>query len=216
MNKTRIVCYGDSNTWGYDASTGLRFPDDVRWTQLLAERLGLSYQICEEGLSGRTSVFEDPLFEGLNGLASLTPILGSHNPIDLLVVMLGTNDCKQRFAATAQNIADGVRRLVQKAQILPVWRNQPQVLIVAPILIGEAISTVPRISEGMGAVCAEKSWQLPRLLEATAAECSCHYLDANAVVTANTVDYMHFDLASNQRFCDLLADWIAQSGNDWT
>lgn len=212
MDKKRIVCYGDSNTWGYNAETGLRFPDDVRWTQLLADKLGPAYQICEEGLSGRTSVFEDPLFEGLNGLTSLTPILGSHNPIDLLVVMLGTNDCKQRFAATAQNIADGIRRLVQKAQSLAVWRSQPQVLIVAPILIGQDIYTVPRISEGMGAGCAEKSWQLPQLLAATAVECNCHFLDANAVVTANTVDFMHFDLESNQRFCELLADWMKKSG----
>ncbi len=206
MNKKRIVCYGDSNTWGYNAETGLRFPDDIRWTQRLAERLGPDYQICEEGLSGRTSVFTDPLFEGLSGLAHLAPILGSHNPTDLLIVMLGTNDCKQRFNATGQNIADGIRRLVQKAQSLAVWRNVPQVLIVAPILIGQEIYTVPRINEDMGAGCAEKSWQLPALLQATATECNCAYLDANAVVTANTVDYMHFDRASCSRFSDYLAD----------
>lgn len=211
MEKTRIVCYGDSNTWGYNAETGLRYPDDVRWTQLLAERLGSMFQICEEGLSGRTSVFDDPLYEGLNGLTPLVPILGSHNPIDLLIVMLGTNDCKQRFNATAQNIADGIRRLIQKAQSQAVWRRQPRILLVAPILIGREIYTVPRINEGMGADCAEKSWQLPDLLQATAVECNCHFLDANAVVTANSVDFMHFDEASNKRFSNYLADWIERS-----
>lgn len=212
MEKKRIVCYGDSNTWGYNAHTGLRFPDDIRWTQRLTDRLGPSFQVCEEGLSGRTSVFDDPLYEGLNGLTHLPPILGSHNPIDLLIIMLGTNDCKQRFSATGQNIADGVRRLVQKAQSLAVWRSKPRVLVVAPILIGQEIYSVPRINEGMGAGCAEKSWQLPALLKATALECQCDYLDANAVVTANTVDYMHFDAESNARFCDYLADWIDQAG----
>lgn len=211
MEKTRIVCYGDSNTWGYNAETGLRYPDDVRWTQLLAERLGSMFQICEEGLSGRTSVFDDPLYEGLNGLTPLVPILGSHNPIDLLIVMLGTNDCKQRFNATAQNIADGIRRLIQKAQSQAVWRRQPRILLVAPIQIGREIYTVPRINEGMGADCAEKSWQLPDLLQATAVECNCHFLDANAVVTANSVDFMHFDEASNKRFSNYLADWIERS-----
>lgn len=215
MNKRRIVCYGDSNTWGYNAETGLRYPDDIRWTQRLAERLGPAWQICEEGLSGRTSVFEDPLFEGLDGLAHLMPILGSHNPIDLLIVMLGTNDCKQRFNATSQNIADGVRRLVQKAQSLAVWRSVPQVLIVAPILIGKDIYSVPRINEGMGIGCAEKSWRLPALLQATATECACHYLDANAVVTANTIDHMHFDAESNIRFSDCLAGWIEQTELSW-
>ena len=115
----------------------------------------------------------------------------------------------------ARTSPDGVRRLVQKAQSLAVWRSVPQVLIVAPILIGKDIYSVPRINEGMGLGCAEKSWRLPTLLQATATECACHYLDANAVVTANTIDHMHFDAESNLRFSDCLAGWIEQTELSW-
>ena len=69
MNKTRIVCYGDSNTWGYCAATGNRYDDDQRWVPMLQQLLGDQYSVLEEGLSGRTTVFDDPLFPALNGLA---------------------------------------------------------------------------------------------------------------------------------------------------
>lgn len=124
--RKRIVCYGDSNTWGYDAVTDGRFPEEVRWTGKLQELLGEEYCIIEEGLCGRTTVFEDPLNEGLNGLTYLYPCLMSHGPLDLLVIMLGTNDSKERFSATPKNIADGMKRLVkkQKKQKMPGGTNR--------------------------------------------------------------------------------------------
>ena len=94
--KKRIVCYGDSNTWGYDAITDGRFPDEVRWTGKLQEKLGAEYTVIEEGLCGRTAVFEDPLNEGLNGLPYLYPCLMSHGPIDYLVIMF-VCFCSGRF-----------------------------------------------------------------------------------------------------------------------
>ena len=100
----RILCFGDSNTWGYDAYSGGRFARDVRWTGVLQNTLAKDYHIIEEGLCGRTTVFDDPLNEGLNGFRYLLPCLQSHLPIDMLIIMLGTNDCKERFAATAKNI----------------------------------------------------------------------------------------------------------------
>ena len=135
MNRKHIVCYGDSNTWGYCAATGGRYADDARWTRLLQEQLGEGWLVAEEGVCGRTTVFEDPLTEGLCGFAHLAPALYANSPLDLLVVMLGTNDCKQRYSATAQNIADGLARLVTRAKQLPVWAGEPKVLIVAPIMI---------------------------------------------------------------------------------
>ena len=114
MNRKHILCFGDSNTWGYDAATGGRFDDDTRWTMQLSKRLGEKYYVIEEGLSGRTACFEDPLNEGFSGLSVLVPILQSHAPLDLLVIMLGTNDCKQRFAATPVNIKEALTRLARR------------------------------------------------------------------------------------------------------
>lgn len=93
-----ILCYGDSNTWGYDAEMKFRFPVDVRWTGVLACELGLGYHVIEEGLNARTTVWDDPFEEGKNGKNTIAPILASHCPLDLVIIMLGTNDMKNRFS----------------------------------------------------------------------------------------------------------------------
>ena len=91
-----IVCFGDSNTHGYCADPadcadgGDRFNEQERWTCLLQEKLGPDYRVLEEGLSGRTTVFDDPIHEGLRGLDDIFSCLMSHEPVDLLIIMLGT------------------------------------------------------------------------------------------------------------------------------
>lgn len=208
MNKKRIVCYGDSNTWGYCAATGCRYDDDARWTYHLQQLLGDDYSVVEEGLSGRTTVFDDPLFPALNGLAHLPAIALSHAPMDLLVVMLGTNDCKERFSVNGQNIADGLRRLVQEAKKMDIWRDTPRVLIVAPMIIAPGVYHVPRIGQEMGAQCVEKSRQLPSLMKETARETRSWYLDCNPYVHPGEADWMHFDAESNLTFAQAMAEMV--------
>ena len=135
MKKT-IVAFGDSNTHGYCSETGGRFSGKERWTCLLERHLGSDYRVMEEGLSGRTTVLEDPLFEGLNGLSSIFQCLMTHEPVDLLIIMLGTNDTKARFSCNAENIAKGLERLANKAiYIKDAWRNGPNIFLVAPVPI---------------------------------------------------------------------------------
>lgn len=210
MNKKHVLCYGDSNTWGFHAKTGGRYDDQTRWTRQLADLLKEDYLIDESGLNGRTTVFEDPLHEGLNGLTHLLPAMSAHAPLDLLVIMLGTNDTKERFAATGRNIMDGMRRLVMKAKTLDLWNGAPRILIVAPIIIDERIYGETIIAEGMGAGCAEKSRLLPALFEELAQELGCEFMDCNPHVTPAEGDYMHFDLESNTRFARAMAEKIKQ------
>lgn len=162
--KKRVLCYGDSNTWGFNAMNenvyGQRFPEEVRWTGRLQTLLGANWTVIEEGLCGRTTVFEDPLREGLNGLQYLGPCLATHNPIDYLILMLGTNDCKARFSALPKNIADGLGRLIVKAKQACVWRDQPQILVIAPPPIRKENDT-SEIGRDMG-VCSEKSAMLSK------------------------------------------------------
>lgn len=89
----QILCFGDSNTWGLIPKTGERFPWGIRWTSILSEKLGQDkYHVVEEGLCGRTTVFDDPLRDGRCGVKVLPTLLESHEPIDLSIIMLGTND----------------------------------------------------------------------------------------------------------------------------
>lgn len=196
--KKRILCLGDSNTWGYDAETNGRFPDDVRWTGRLSERLGDSYTVIEEGLSGRTTVFEDPLNEGMSALHYLYPCLMSHAPLDYVIIMLGTNDCKERFSATAKNIADGMKRLVQKAKVIPCWRTESKILIVAPAPIDIRCEQSPVAGE-MG-ICSKKSEGLAEEYQKCAEENQCDFLDAAPFCMMNQIDFMHLDAQSHDRF----------------
>ena len=118
--KKHIVCLGDSNTHGYCADPmdcadgGDRFNENERWPRVLEKLLGEDYLVLEEGLSGRTTVFPDPLHEGMPALDVAYPILMSHEPVDLLIIMLGTNDTKDRLGMNAACIALGLGRLVDK------------------------------------------------------------------------------------------------------
>ena len=130
--KKHIVCFGDSNTHGYCADPndcadgGNRFNEDERWTCLLQKALGDEYLVLEEGLGGRTTVFADPLHEAMDGLSAAFPVLMTHEPVSLLILMLGTNDTKERFAANAPAIAVGMERLIQKCKTVDCWAARPR------------------------------------------------------------------------------------------
>ena len=129
----RILCFGDSNTYGYiPGGNGRRYGPDVRWTGLLSAWLKPECLIIEEGLPGRTTVFEDPILPGRKGSDYFYPCLWSHAPLDMLLLMLGTNDCKMRFGASAKNIASGMEALVRMAISTPVWAATPKVLLISP------------------------------------------------------------------------------------
>lgn len=207
--KRTIVCFGDSNTWGYDAETDQRFNDEIRWTGLLDTELGNSYRVIEEGLPGRTSVSEDPLFEGLAGISYLFPCLMSHAPLDLVVIMLGTNDTKERFALTSYNIAQGIVRLALKAKGSGAGHagKAPEVLVIAPPPIGAEYIHTP-IGKPMGSNCSEKSMELSQHLAALLKGTDIHFMDSREYVSMNEIDYMHLDIQGHRNMADLVQNHV--------
>lgn len=204
------------------ADTGMEFPEMYghiskvdehlyreRWTCRLQAALGEDFLVLEEGLPGRTTVFDDPVEESLSALPYLYPCLMSHAPVSLLVVMLGTNDTKERLGANACAIGKGLRRLVRKAQSIDCWAGgQPNLLIVAPPAIGKGVERSP-VAQEMGLGCVEKSLRLPGQFRAVAAETRCHFLDANALGLAhNPIDFMHLTRESHARLAAALAERI--------
>ena len=191
--KKHIVCLGDSNTHGYCADPmdcadgGNRFNENERWPRVLETLLGKDYLVLEEGLSGRTTVFPDPLHEGMPALDVAVPILMSHEPVDLLIIMLGTNDTKDRLGMNAACIALGMNRLIDKCKSVPCWGNHgPSILVVCPPHIGEALK-----DPCMGENCAVKSRELASRMEPIVRAQGCAWLDAEGVAEFNKVDYMH-------------------------
>jgi lysophospholipase L1-like esterase len=129
-----IVAFGDSNTWGFDPATATRFAPAVRWTGVMAAALGPEHRVVEEGLNGRTTVFDDPIEPHRRGLDYLPPCLRSHAPLDCLIIALGCNDMKARFNVSAAEIASGAERLVglAEAELVGPEGLPPRVLLVAP------------------------------------------------------------------------------------
>ncbi len=205
--KKHVVCFGDSNTHGYCAQTNGRFDEEQRWPCLLAKKLGDDFLIIEEGLSGRTTCFDDPIHEGLRGLDSIYSCLMSHEPVDLLILMLGTNDTKERFGSSAACIALGLKRLAEKAAaVKDAWRDgEANILIVVPQNIAPEYAQTD-IALTMGRGCAEKSEQLAFEFRKIADLLGCHFLDANEVVSdgPNDVDFMHLTLEGHRQLADAL------------
>ncbi|MCM1223708.1 MAG: SGNH/GDSL hydrolase family protein [Lachnospiraceae bacterium] len=132
-----ILCFGDSNTYGLIPGTNDRYSFGIRWTSILAQKLGFwDYHIIEEGLCGRTTMFDDPLRDGRCGVKILPTILETHSPIDLTIIMLGTNDCKTIYGATAEVIAKGATRLIR--QVRSVAKNS-EILLISPIHLGDDV-----------------------------------------------------------------------------
>ncbi len=210
--KKHIVCFGDSNTHGYCADPadcadhGSRFNEDERWTCLLQKTLADAYLVLEEGLSGRTTVFDDPLHEQMSGVEVINTILMTHEPVDLLVIMLGTNDTKERFGVGAPAIAVGLQRLILKAKSALCWgTHAPRILVVSPPYIGEGLYNNETASGTMGAGCPERSRGLAKYFREQADLLGCDFMDAEGVAEFNRVDCMHLTAKGHRQLADALA-----------
>lgn len=135
MTRT-VLCFGDSNTYGsIPGVAGGRYDREIRWSGVLARELGDGWRVIEEGLPGRTTVFDDPLSPYRRAADYLPPCLGSHAPLDVAIIFLGTNDLKARFAAGPTDIAGGLAVLAQTA-----LASTPHVLLLGLPRLGAELS----------------------------------------------------------------------------
>jgi len=204
----RILCYGDSNTWGSNPLNGGRLDDQTRWTRILAHTLGSDYEVIEEGLGGRTTVWEDPL-EGnnRNGLIYLVPCLESQRPLDLVLIMLGTNDLKKRFSLSAYDIAQGAGVLVTAVQKSMAGQdgNAPPVLLMAPPPVGR-LTDYAEMFEG----ALEKSKKLGDRYRQVSQQLGCAFLDTATVIASSQVDGIHFDPGEHAKLGHTVAEIVKE------
>ncbi len=207
----RILCYGDSNTWGFNPRTQQRFSITERWTGVLAQELGPAFRVIEEGLNGRTTVWDDPIEGYKNGKEYLIPCLESHAPIDLVTLMLGTNDLKKRFSVSAYDIAQSVTVLIEVIQKSATAPNggAPQVLLMAPPLLG-------RLSEysEMFEDAEPKSRKLSEYYRRVAEQYGCHFLDTGPVIRSSDLDGIHFEADQHQNLGKAVAKCVKEIFRD--
>jgi lysophospholipase L1-like esterase len=203
-----ILCYGDSNTWGRKPLEDTRFPLDVRWPGVLRQQLGSGYWVIEEGLNGRTTVWDDPVAEGRSGKGYLVPCLNTHKPLDLVALMLGSNDLKPKFSLTAYEVARGAATLleiIQKSGAGPDGQS-PQVLLISPphVIPLDIESEWRDQFEG----AAEKSRQLARYYTTVAQQFGVHFLDAATVMLSSPRDGIHFEAEGHARLGSAVAQKV--------
>ena len=204
-----VLCYGDSNTFGYNPETGERFTTDERWTCLLQNTLGSSYRIIEEGLGGRTTVFNDDIMLHRSGREYLIPCIQSHQPLDLVVVMLGTNDLKVLFSPTAFDIGRGMEELVKILKNPYNWDflAVPKILVVSPIHVAPSVIN-GWLGEHFGVPSIEMSRNLAAHYEKIAATYDADFLDASKYAKASDLDGIHLDAANHRTLAAALAQKV--------
>lgn len=198
----RVLCFGDSLTWGWvptaEGAPTERYPWNKRWTGVLAQDLGTGYEVIEEGLSGRTTTADDPTDPRLNGSAYLPSCLAGHLPLDLVILMLGTNDTKAYFDRTPLEIGLGMGVLVTEVLTggggVGTAYPAPQVLVVAPPLL----APMPHPwFELIFAGSLPKTQQLAHVYGALASFVKVPFFDAGSVVSTDGVDGIHFTEQNN-------------------
>ena len=202
-----ILCFGDSNTYGRDPVTKGRLDRKIRWPGVLQNTLGEEYYVIEEGLNGRTTVWDDPVRGGSkrNGSFYLLPCLESHAPIDLLIIMLGTNDLKARFAVTPYDIAESMGALIEISQRSQcgLTGNRPDILIMAPPPLGKLTEWAETFQGGV-----EKSKKLAVYYESVASAYGCLFFDTSTVIQSSKLDGLHYDPQEHHKLGVAVADIV--------
>ena len=205
----RVLCFGDSNTWGYAPIDRVRYAKDVRWTGRLAAKLGAGYDVVSEGLCGRTAVIPDPVMRLGDAMTDLETSLRTHIPIRHVVLMLGTNDFKTRFGLSEYSIADGIghlaRRVIRSEEVFGSRPNR--LILVAPLVVRldgalDPSESDKRLLEFDGAP--EVSRKLPPLLKSLADDLGCDFLDPNDQLRSSERHGIHWEADTHQSFADLI------------
>jgi lysophospholipase L1-like esterase len=200
-----VLCYGDSNTWGWNPVIKDRFAGDERWPGVLQRELGPDYRIIEEGLNGRTTVWDDPIEGYKNGKQYLVPCLDTHHPLDWVIILLGTNDLKKRFSLSAYDIAQGVGvlvNIVQKSQAGPAG-SVPRVLLMAPPPVAR-LTEFAEMFEGAEA----KSRKFSQHYRRVAQEYGCDFFDTSDIIVSSDIDGIHLELSEHQTLGKAVAEFI--------
>ncbi len=211
--KKRIICFGDSNTWGYNPINGSRYDENTRWPMVLQKLLGDDYQIIEEGQNGRTIANADPWEWGCKcGMDYIIPMVESQKPFDLLIIMLGSNDLKAKFHLPAGDIAGSLQNMLMKTKSFIQYQCgiQPKILIVSPPYLGDGLASSPFASFFDVDTVIENSKQLARWYELVAKQFDCEFMDAAAFCRAGEADSLHLMEEGHRQLAEAIYDKIRE------
>lgn len=216
----RIMVYGDSNSWGWNPVKEVvpapRYPADVRWPGAMQKALGSGYEVISEALSGRNAMLDDPALPvagaGMNGATYLPAALASHLPLDLVIIMLGTNDTKEPLKNSTLDIALGVMKLASMVKntnggVFSTYPH-PKVMIVAPPPLGKI--TVEWVAKLYNDASVQKSKELAGVLGSLAGAVGIPFVDAGKIISTDGVDGIHFTAQAQQTLGKAMAEKVKE------
>ncbi len=209
MSKTRILCYGDSLTWGYDPVTYERFDEETRWTGVLGSLAGPGAVIIEEGQNGRTIATDDPTKGWKNGLNYVIPCVESHKPLDIMIIMLGSNDLKSKFHYTAGDIADEMKLMLESILSYNRFRmgDRMKILLVAPPRITSGIVN-SKFADKFDNTAAEIAKGLAPAYKALADSYNVMFMDAADYVEVSREDSLHLDREGQRKLGEAIYKFL--------
>ena len=203
----RIICYGDSNTWGYNPEDGSRYDENTRWTSLLQKMLGDGYQVVECGINGRSTAFDEPFRECRNGCKGIGYVLLENAPVDLLIVSLGGNDLKYTTAApSAKGLRALLREVVHSAVLdsknRSLFRKETKILVVSPIPLGAGFDE--RFPDSLFYGKREESLRFAEFYRPVCKLFDADFLDAAQYAKASEIDLLHMDKDSHKHLAEAI------------
>ena len=204
----QILAFGDSNTWGLIHGTVERYPEHIRWTGILRKAVAnLGFRILEDGVCGRTTVFQDPSRSGRKGLESVVRYRET-DAIDAVILMLGTNDCKKAFRATPEQIGCGLEQCLMHFESLV---SPHRILVLSPILLGKNVWK-PEKDPAFDRISIETSAALKAVYRGIAERRGVHFMAASDHAEACHVDDEHLNAEGHEYLASAILDKLKSSG----
>ncbi|MCD7840430.1 MAG: GDSL-type esterase/lipase family protein, partial [Erysipelotrichaceae bacterium] len=190
------------NTYGMNPLDGGRYDHHIRWTKVLQNILRNDYEIIEEGQNGRTTIYDDEK-PNRNGIKDLIPCLNKHKPIDVVILMLGTNDLKTRFHASVQDIANNVSQLVDVIQ----KETSAKIILVSPMEVTRGIEN-GTFGDSFDASAVKRSQDFSKYYRIVAQEKNCIFVDAAMCSKPSDIDHLHMSEEAHYNLANELAKVI--------
>ena len=198
-----ILCFGDSNTYGYTPDTHTRYDYNTRWTGILNKTVQkYGYNVIEEGLCGRTTIFSDNVRPDRNGSEVLPSLLKNNYPLEYITIMLGTNDCKTKFNSTAEIIGDGIEILINQVK---VFDSNTKILLISPIFLADGVGE-KGYDEEFDRNGVEVSKQLKSVYKSIADKYDCMFLAASDYAYPDDSDREHMNIEGHKSLAKAVAD----------
>lgn len=200
----KIICYGDSNTFGYNPSDGTQYDENTRWTSVLQKRLGAEYEVINEGMCDRTGFVNNPKGFMFSAPKHFPKLISKSENIDLLILWLGTNDLQTQYDISMGAIEKGLENLIKLAE-----EKVKNIIIIPPVILSEKILEGP-FNYQFDNVSVIKSRKIGRIFRQIDNIYQCGYFDVNKITTPSDIDGLHYDENSHKLIGEKLAEFIRE------